>query len=181
MRSAKQFLAIFLCLLMCLPSVSAQDPQSAATISREVTIIIERQQVRFTAQKAVEEMRLQVFDQAGELVFDSGPGVQPEIVWALRNGSSEMIKSGLYAYRLSIKEAGAAEARVRRGHFIVDRAKERDGVSDKLWVTSQGEGGVGAELTVARDETATVAGAIINNERTTSQRSEPLNRDGDGR
>lgn len=86
MRSAKQLLAIILCLLMCLPSVSAQDLQSAATISKEITIIIERQQLRFIAQKAVEEMRLQIFDQAGEFVFDSGAGVQPETVWSQRNG-----------------------------------------------------------------------------------------------
>src|SRR5262245_66040691 len=66
----------------------------------------------------------------------------------------------MYAYQLSIKEAGAETARVRRGHFIVDRAQDRDG-ADKLWVTSQNDSGVGAELTVARDENGAIAGTTM--------------------
>ncbi len=171
-------------LMLALPVAAwAQSPapQTAATISQEVTIIIERQQVRFTAQRAVEQMQLQVFNQSGETVFDSGPVTVSELAWPFQNIYGQTLKSGLYAYTFSIKEIGATEARVRRGHFIVDRAQDRDGGADRLWVTGQGEGGVGTELTVARDENATVAGAVINNERTTGQRSEPLNRDGDGR
>ncbi|MGH9856057.1 MAG: hypothetical protein ACREBD_39985, partial [Blastocatellia bacterium] len=159
MRSARQFPALFMCLFSFLPSVSAQEAQSAATISKEVTIIIEQQRVRFTVRSAVEQMQLQVFNQSGEVVYDSGVVAQPEINWPLQNGADEYLKNGLYAYTLSIKEVGAETARVRRGHFIVDRVKERDG-ADKLWVTSQSDGGVGAELTVARGENATVAGAV---------------------
>jgi hypothetical protein len=89
MHFAKQILAIFISLLLCIPSVVAQNPQSTQAVSKDVTIIIERQQVRFTTQKAVEEMRLQVFDQAGELVYDSGVIIQPEINWPLQNGNGE--------------------------------------------------------------------------------------------
>src|SRR5262245_58637839 len=81
----------------------------------------------------------------------------------------------MYAYQLSIKEAGAETARVRRGHFIVDRAKDRDGV-DKLWVTSQNSSGVGTELTVARDENGAVAGTTTSSERALEQRGEDRNR-----
>lgn len=185
MRSAKHLLAILICTLLCLPAVSAQalqqQPQSTAP---DITIIIQQDKVRFTAQKAIAEMRLQVFNQAGELVFDSGAVETTEVNWPLQtsnnNGnSSETLKSGLYAYTLSTKEAGAPEARLRRGHFIVDRAKDRDG-ADKLWVTSQNESSVGAELTVAKDEAATVAGAAIG-ERTVGQRTEIADRDTAGR
>jgi hypothetical protein len=63
--------------------------------------------------------------------------------------------------------------------LIVDRAKDRDG-ADKLWVTSKNESSVGAELTLAKDETATVAGASIG-ERTNAPRAEVPGRDGSGR
>jgi len=180
MNSAKQFLALFVCLFSCLPSVSAQEAQSAAAISKEATIIIEQRRVCFTAQKPVQEIRLQVFDHVGELVYDSGAASSQEITWPLQNGNGEELKNGLYAYTLSIKEVGAETARVRRGHFIVDRARDRDG-ADKLWVTSQNSDGVGAELTVARDENATVAGVSTNIERTVGRSTENSKRDAIGR
>src|SRR5262249_36960182 len=132
--------------------------------------------VRFTAQRAIEEMRLQIFDQSGEMVYDSGPIAGPELDWSLQNANSETVKSGLYAYTLSIKETGTEKARERRGNFIVDRAQDRDG-ADKLWVTSQNSR-IGAELTVARDQNVTVAGATINNERGVAERSEQPDRNG---
>lgn len=104
-------------------------------------------------------MQLQTFDQAGQQVYDSGAVTEPELTWALRQDSGEAVKRGLYAYTLSIKEEGAEAARVRRGHFIVDRARERDGQTDRLWITSHNDSGVGTELTVARNDGVTVAGA----------------------
>lgn len=183
MRSAKHLLAILISLLLCAPAIPAQDAQQPQRLSKatsDVTIIIEQEQVRFAAQGAVAEMRLQIFDQVGELVYDSGALLAPEINWPLQNGNGQALKSGLYAYALSLKEAGKESGkdttRVRRGHFIVDRAKERDG-ADKLWVTSQNDSGIGAALTVAKDETATVAGAVINGERTLGQRAEVSKRE----
>ncbi len=186
--AAKHLVAILICTLLCLPAVPAQtiqqQPQTAA--SSDVTIIIQQDKVRFTAQKAVAEMRLQVFNQAGESVFDSGLLETAEASWPLKATNGETLKSGLYAYTLSVKEVGSETTRLRRGHFIVDRAKDRDG-TDKLWVTSQNESGVGTELTVAKDEAATVAGAAISNgsnggsERTIGQRTEIADRDAAGR
>lgn len=158
MRIPKRFLAILMCLSLCLPSVMAQSPQSGTTISKEVAIMIEPQQVRFTTQKAIEEMRLQVFDPSGELIFDSGVVNQAEIDWPFQNGNGEAVKSGLYAYTLSTKESGQEAAQVRRGHFIVDRAKEQDGKTDHIWVTSKSDISIGTELKVAGNEEVTVAG-----------------------
>ncbi|MDQ3012590.1 MAG: hypothetical protein M3X11_18000, partial [Acidobacteriota bacterium] len=179
MRLAKHLLAILICTLLCLPAVpaqTAQQQQPQATAASDVTIIIQQDKVRFTSQKAVAEMRLQVFNQAGESVFDSGPLETAEASWPLQATNGEALKSGLYAYTLSVKEVGAETARLRRGHFIVDRAKDRDG-ADKLWVTSQNESGVGTELTVAKDETATVAGAAISERHPAEQRAEIAGRD----
>jgi hypothetical protein len=179
MKTIKHFLAILLCISLCLSLTQAQpapdkrqDAQTTNTIAQDVLIIIQQEQVRFTAQKAVAEMQLQIFDQAGQIVYDSGAVTGPELTWVLRQANGEAVKSGLYAYTLSVKEAGAADARVRRGHFIVDRAKERDGQTDRLWITSQNEGGVGTELTVARNEGETVAGARVTSERKGAQAAE---------
>jgi hypothetical protein len=171
MKTIKRFIAILLCISLCMSLTQAQpapdkrqDAQTTNTIAQDVLIIIQQEQVRFTAQKSVEEMRLQIFDQAGQLVYDSGAVTGPELTWVLRQSNGEAVRSGLYAYTLSVKEAGAADAQARRGHFIVDRAKERDGKTDRLWITSQNEGGVGTELTVARNEGETIAGTSATSE-----------------
>lgn len=182
MRSAKNLLATLVYLLLCLaavPALAQQQPQT--NTASDVTIIIQKDKVRFTAQKAVAEMRLQIFDQVGDLVYDSGSIAEPELNWPLQNGNGQMLKSGLYGYALSVKEPGAESARLRRGHFIVDRAKDQDGKTDRLWITSQNDNGVGTELTVARGETATVAGTAITSERTIGQRTEIADRDAAGR
>jgi len=187
MHTTKRFIAMLLCALLSAPATLAQNPQRNSqtdnAVSQDVLIIIQQQQVRFTAQSAVEWMQLQVFNQSGEPVFDSSPVAAGEIIWPFQNANGEAIKSGLYAYTLSIKEvgkeSGAETARVRRGHFIVDRAKDRDGSTDKLWVTSQNDNGVGTELTVARDENTTVAGAIAPRREEAKERGE-AKRDGDG-
>ena len=159
MHSAKISAIILLCVLLSLSGIPvagmSQDPRSTSATTSDVTIVIQQDKVRFTSQKAVEEMRLQVFHQTGEVVFDSGTVAVPEVSWLLQTAGGEALKSGLYAYTLSIKEPGAETARTRRGHFIVDQAKDRDGKTDKLWITSRNDNGVGAELTVARDEGAT--------------------------
>ncbi len=156
MRTIKRYLVTLLIALLAVPGTLAQTPQDAK--QQDVTIIIQQEKVRFTAQKAVAEMRLQIFDQTGQLVYDSGPLAEGELNWSLQDGNGGAIKSGLYAYTLSVKEAGSETARVRRGHFIVDKAKDRDSNTDKLWVTSVNGDGVGTELTVARDENTAVAG-----------------------
>ncbi len=157
-------------LLSSLLFVSATAQQTTA--SQDVTIIIQQERVRFISQKPVQMMQLQVFNQEGELVYVSRPMAVAEVNWPLKTDTGETLKSGLYAYSLSIQESGATEAQVRRGHFIVDRAQDRDGKTDKLWVTSQHDSGIGTELTVARNEDSTVAGTS-----TTSDRASVASRD----
>ncbi len=95
MSSAKQFSAILvrllLCVSLCLPVVSAQDTQSSKT-PPDVTIIIQQDKVRFASQKSVVEMRLQVFNDLGELVYDSGSITEQEINWPLHNGIGVALK-----------------------------------------------------------------------------------------
>src|SRR5262245_9143958 len=186
MKTLNHVIVMLLCVSLCLTLTNAQpDPdnqqqaQTTNRIAQDVLIIIRQEQVRFTAQKAIKEMQLQIFDQAGQLVYDSGAVTGTELTWVLRQADGEAVKSGLYAYTLSVKETGAADARVRRGHFIVDRAKERDGQTDRLWITSQNESGVGTELTVARNEGETIAGTSVTSERKSVGAEHEAKRDGE--
>ena len=182
MLSFKRLLVIALCVLLYTPVALAQERQREApasgAVSQGVIIIIQQQQVRFTAQTPIQEMQLQIFDPAGELVYDSGVIAGLELNWPLRKADGEAIRSGLYAYTLSIKETGAEKARVRRGHFIVDRVADREDNTDKLWVTTQNDNGVGVDLTVARDENTTVAGTASASRRSIGQQGGSLNRGG---
>ncbi|MBI1761689.1 MAG: hypothetical protein HYR56_09670 [Acidobacteria bacterium] len=175
MQATKHLFVFLLVVLLAIPAVPAQEPsRNAATIptgTQDVLIIIQQQQVRFTTPHPVDQMHLQVTDQAGEVVFDSGAASVLEIFWPLQYANGAPLKSGLYAYTLTLKEANEKEALVRRGHFIVDRAQDRDG-SDRLWVTSPHTSGIGTELTVARDEFATVAGTVTGGERALGQSRE---------
>jgi hypothetical protein len=135
--------------------------------AEDVQIIIQSQQVRIATRSNFAQMQLQVTDQTGEMTFDSGWLAASEITWPLQMASGAPVKSGLYAYTLSIRDAGIAEPRVRRGHFIVDRAADRVNGGDRLWVTSHNAdlGAEGTELTVARDQNAVIAGTSIISER----------------
>src|SRR5574341_330080 len=187
MKTLKHFIAMLLCISLCAPLTLAhpvpdkqQDAQTTKPITQDVLIIIQQEQVRFTAQKPIAEMQLQILDQTGQVVYDSGVVTGPELTWVLRQADGEAVKSGLYAYSLSVKEMGAETARVRRGHFIVDRAKERDGQTDRLWITSQNDSGVGTELTVARNEGETIAGTSVTSEHKSVRTAEGEAREGAG-
>lgn len=158
MRSAKTVLTLLLCLLLTVPGVSAQDKQSHKPTT-EIAIVVEQDAVRFVAQKPFAEMRLQVFDKTGDLVFDSGAVTEAELIWAMETGNGAPLKSGLYRYQLLLKEPGTETVHARSGNFIVDRAVERDQKLDRVWITSAHDAELGSELIVARNEASTILGA----------------------
>jgi hypothetical protein len=163
MNSTKQILTILVCLLIYAPFVVGQEPQLARpsqdTTSREVTIIIQQRQLRFAAPNSTQEIRLEVLNKDGEMVYDSGLVNGAELWWALRNMSGEAVPSGLYAYTLTIKMANSETPALRRGHLILESGR------DRLWVTNQGEIGAEAslsgELTVSSGPETSVAGARL--------------------
>src|SRR5678816_2778664 len=136
----KQFLSIVACTLLTASFALAITPQQQSgqdsANSKPITITTEQQSVRFVAPSASLEVRLEVFNQSGELIYDSGPVSGHELSWNMNNASGEAVPSGFYGYKLSIKEANADTAAMRRGHLIVERARDRDLQIDRLWVTS---------------------------------------------
>lgn len=168
MRNLKQFCRSLALVALMIVTALAQNP-----IPPDVNILIQPRQVQFVAQKAIQEMRFQVFDEQGHLVYDTGALTEPELKWNLRHGNGGELAGGLYAYKLTIKEQGKETAEEKRGHFIIERAEEQK--SDRLWITSQGVSGVGTdvqgtELTVAASGKETVAGT-----RNTDRKVSPAN------
>src|SRR5215510_1732309 len=111
MSTPKYFLIVLAFALVCASPIVAQNlkqnskPDSEG--SQSVAIIIERGRLRFTAPASAQELRLEVFNQAGELVYDSGVLSGPELSWDLQNASGGDVSSGLYAYTLTIKGANS--------------------------------------------------------------------------
>jgi hypothetical protein len=127
MNSTKQILSVLICFLLLAPVV-AQEPQPARpsrdAASGKVTIIIQQQQLRFAAPASTQEVRLEVFNKAGELVYDSGFVAGAELTWGLRNMGGAEISSGLYAYPLTIKDADSETPMTRRGHLILESGRD---------------------------------------------------------
>jgi hypothetical protein len=158
MYIARPSIGTLLATLLYASAVLAQNnkPETEAlnvTINRQ-------QQVTFAAPASSQEVRLEVINQRGEVVYDSGPVSGPDLSFALKNSSGEAIPSGLYTYTLTVKGANAETAWLRRGHLILKRGRDRD----RVWVT--GQAGVRAEgsprsreIAISTTPKANVAGA----------------------
>ncbi len=144
MNSRKQILTVLACLLICASFAVAQEHHftrsSRDTASRDVTVIIQQRQLHFAAQASALELGLEVYDNAGESVYDSRWVTGQELSWDLRNKSGEAVPSGLYVYTLTVKEAKVKAPTVRRGHLIIESA------GDRIWVTNQGSIGANESL-----------------------------------
>ncbi|HZS06042.1 MAG TPA: hypothetical protein VFD58_14480, partial [Blastocatellia bacterium] len=79
---------------------TASNPQEQPG---RISIIIDRQLVRFTTRGEALEWHLVVTDQQGEVIFDSGYFHGEALEWPLLNLKGEAIESGLYAYTLSTR------------------------------------------------------------------------------
>lgn len=143
-------------------AASAQTSTPAPSTAPRVNIIIERDRVRFAAPEAVASWRLEVFNRAGEPVFDTGLVSEPNLEWPLRDEQGQPLASGLYNYTLTIDGQDHEAGRTQRGHVIINRAGE----DDRIWVTSDNAVGVGAEtadprLTVIGATDSTLGGASL--------------------
>src|SRR5262245_49736327 len=109
-------------------------PTRQANPAAELRIVVGAQQVNFIAQRPVQELRLEIFNQAGERVYDSGLFAAAELTWNLRDGADAQLPPGLYAYTLSLRPLEAETPRQHLGHFIIEQGSER------FWLTTKDEG-----------------------------------------
>src|SRR5262245_46641316 len=122
----------------------AQNSQPASQIA---TLAVQSRQLRFASRRPVEYLRLQVHDQAGSLIHDSGIIPNSDIVWSLKDGHGNALQGGLYDWKLTVKEPSEASPRVKRGQLNLENANEPNSagspVQTPVTVTS-GSGTVGA-------------------------------------
>ncbi len=92
MQTIKRFITILIVALLAVPVAPAQDRQLATpankAISQDVQIVIQQQQVSFAARLAVEQMQLQISNQADEMIYDSGAVAGQEITWPVTTAAS---------------------------------------------------------------------------------------------
>jgi hypothetical protein len=137
---------------------AAQTNSQESTTPAELSILIGQRQVKFTPLRQAQELRLEVFNNAGELLYDSGALTEAELNWNLLDSQGQPLAPGLYAYTLSLKTPEAEAPRQHQGHLIIEKGH------DQIWLTTKGAGQLGVEvtggeLTVARNSESATAGA----------------------
>ena len=60
--------------------------------------------VRFSAQGAVKELRVEVLSLSGQKVFDSGPVLSNALDWKLLNTQGQPVANGVYLYTVTVKD-----------------------------------------------------------------------------
>lgn len=129
----------------------------AQTTPAKLSVVIGEHKIKFTPSGQSQELRLEVHNNVGELIYDSGALAEADLNWNLQTGNGRPLVPGLYAYTLSIKAPDAAEPQKHQGHLIIEKGGNR------IWLTTKSEGATGAEvagdeLLVARDSERTTAG-----------------------
>jgi hypothetical protein len=74
----------------------------AQSISLTVTAYSDA--VRFSAQGAVKELRVEVLSLSGQKVFDSGPVLGAVLDWKLLNTQGQPVANGVYLYTVTVKD-----------------------------------------------------------------------------
>ena len=114
---------VIACLCLCLaPAVYGQN------VAAELNITLGEQRVRFAPTRSFQEMRLEVINSVGEVVFTQLV-TKAEFDWNLRAGNGEALTPGLYRYALTLKFSEEL-TRQHTGHFIVEKSQ------DQIWLTA---------------------------------------------
>jgi hypothetical protein len=72
--------------------------------SVSLTVTAYSDAVRFSAQGAVKELRVEVLSLSGQKVFDSGPVLGNALDWKLLNTQGQPVANGVYLYTVTVKD-----------------------------------------------------------------------------
>jgi hypothetical protein len=150
-----------LLLYVATPAIQAQDQGRHPRAGVQAEVTIARGEMRFRSPTRVTGMRLEVSNQSGESVFDSGETTDHLLAWPISDQTGKPLASGLYAYTLTLKTEGEVMPHRQRGYLIVDLAEGRSSEGDRFWVTSRNAVAADAEageVVVAGSDETTVAG-----------------------
>lgn len=78
--------------------------------------------VRFSAQGAVKELRVEVLSLFGQKVFDSGPVLSNTLDWKLLNTQGQPVANGVYIYTVTVKDPFGNVTK-KLGKLVVLRGK----------------------------------------------------------
>jgi len=106
-------LAFVLGLALTLTNLSANYAQTP-TIST-VNLSAESDRVQISAQGEVQELRLEVINPAGEVIFDSGPVSASAVEWPMRDSQGARVADGVYLCAISYRNsAGKLRKRIEQ-------------------------------------------------------------------
>jgi flagellar hook assembly protein FlgD len=120
MTTIKQIaLTLFLiCSFALFMSAQAQTPRMTT-----VNIVAESDKVQITAQGDVSEMRIEVSDESGEVVFQSGAITGQQLDWKMTDAQGERVPAGTYLVTVTFRNA-AGKLRKRVEQVTVDEAEK---------------------------------------------------------
>jgi hypothetical protein len=90
--------------------------------SVSLTVTAYSDAVRFSAQGAVKELRVEVLSLSGQRVFDSGPVLGNTLDWKLLNTQGQPVANGVYLYTVTVKDPSGNVTK-RLGKLAVLRGK----------------------------------------------------------
>ncbi len=138
-------------LLFCLTALSGYAQTNQSNPTAELNITLGEQTVRFAPTRSFQEMRLEVVNSVGEIVFTYFT-TEAIFDWNLRAGNSEALAPGLYRYALTLK-FGENQSRQHTGHFIVEKTQ------DQVWLTASEDTEVsGTVLSASRNGGRSITG-----------------------
>ncbi len=108
--------------------VQAQTGSRDAATSRSFRVLVaahsSQNNLRFTALGIARAIRLEVFNQAGDRVFDSGQKDGSILDWRIGEGSESMLPNGLYGCLITVSELDGKQNQ-RRGAFWIEGRSAR--------------------------------------------------------
>lgn len=157
-RSSKLTFTITLLLLILSGSFLFAQAQSAdGARALWVTGAATAKQVRYVAPLSVYQLRVEVYDLAGNKLFDSGPRLGNLFDWAWQDQRGERLADGLYRCLVTVKDfsgqTGQRTATLRRqGDEATLQADERGDWSSEGAATLLGHDGQDARLSSSRGD-----------------------------
>ncbi len=134
-------------------TVSVAYGQNNAT--PELNLTLGEQRVKFAPTRGFQEMRLEVVNSTGEIVFTHLTAAA-EFDWNLRAGNGEPLAAGLYSYVLTLK-LSEEQTSQHRGNLIVEQGNGQG--QQQVWLTTQDGATVsGSSLNAVRNGGRSIAG-----------------------
>ena len=123
MRRSLYCAALLITLAMLSPTFAQDKPTSKRKATTPViTVAVTSERVRFTALGEVDRLRLEVFNAAGDVVFDRG--FQPGNVrdWALVDSQGQRLPDGTYTCVVTVRDL-AGQLSFKQGKVLVQSAQ----------------------------------------------------------